>query len=120
MMQDLQILSGGEDLAAQAADAVTSPALTATIRYRHAHPYAGHTAESDDAKSYPEMLRNFSRYHLQPMIDRTHGNATPTEIRAAATAAEKGAAVLIAFADKCHRHAARLQAAEQAQEEPNP
>lgn len=117
MIQSLKILSGGEDLASQAAEAVTSPAMQATIRFRHAHPYAGHTIESDDAKSYPEMLKNFSRFHLQPMIDRTHGHATEAEIRAAAIAAEKGAAVLIAFADKCHRHAARLQAAEQVQEE---
>lgn len=117
MIQHLQFLSGGEDLAQQAADAVTSRAMTATIRFRHAHPYAGHTAESDDAKSYPEMLVNFSRDHLQPILQRTQGNASPLEIRAAATCAEKAAARLIAVADKCHRQADALEAAEQAQKE---
>lgn len=113
MIQHLQILPGGEDLAQQAADAVTSPAMTATIRFRHSHPYAGHTAESDDAKSYGEMLVNFARDFLQPMLDRTRGNATSAMLRKAALAACKGAAHMIAFADKCHRHADRLDAAEQ-------
>jgi hypothetical protein len=117
MIHDLRILSGGDDLEAQAAAAVTSRGMTETIRHRHGHIYHGHDAASDDAKSYPEMVQNFGRDHMQPMLDRTHGNATPAEIRAAATAAEKGAARLIAFADKCHRHAARLEAAEQAREE---
>jgi hypothetical protein len=112
MMQDLKSLSGGEDLAMQASAAVTSRAMTETIQHRHAHIYHGHDEASDDAKPYELMLKNFGRDHLQPMFDRTHGNATAAEIRAAATAAAKGAARLIAFADKCHRHAARLEAAE--------
>lgn len=117
MIQHLQILSGGEDLSKQAAEAVTSRAMTMTIQYRHGHIYAGHDQASDDAKPYDKMLKNFGRDHLQPMFDRTHGNASAAEIRGAGTAAAKGAARLIAFADKCFRHADRLDAADQAQEE---
>ena len=113
MIANLRILSGGEDLAQQAADAVTSRAMTETIQHRHAHIYHGHDQASDDAKPFELMLKNFGRDHLQPMFDRTHGNASAAEIRAAATAAAKGAARLIAFADKAHRHADRLEAAEQ-------
>lgn len=120
MIHDLQILSAGDDLAKQAADAVTSRGMTDTIRHRHAHFYAGHDAASDDAKPFGKMLANFGRDHLQPMFDRTHGNATEAEIRAAAINAAKGAARLIAFADKCHRHADRMAAAAAEQEEDFP
>lgn len=112
MIHDLEILSGGEDLAQQAIAAVTSRGAAETMQHLHSHAYIGHTQESDDAKSFPEMVQNFGRDHLQPMLDRTHGNATPAEIRAAATAACKGAARLIQFANKCHRQADSLEAAE--------
>lgn len=117
MIHGLTILSGGDDLERQAAEAVTSRAMRETIQHRHGHIFHGHDRASDDAKTYPEMMANFGRDHVQPMLDRTQGNATVQELIGAATAAAKGAARLIAFADKAHRHAAQL-AAEQEENEP--
>ncbi|MGN6596111.1 hypothetical protein [Sphingopyxis terrae] len=122
MIANLQILSDHPDLAYQALQAMQSPAVGQLLRIRMSHFDKGHDQASDDATSYAKMLENFGRDHFQPILDRTRGNASAVEVRAAATAALKGAARLLALADKAHRHAARLEkaeslAAEQARQE---
>lgn len=114
MIHDLKILSpGSEDLASQALDAMQGPAMAELIRHRVGHFQRGHDREADDAVTYRQMMQTISRDHLQPMFDRTDGNPSAVELRCAATAALKLAARCLAFADKAHRHAARIEAAEQ-------
>ncbi len=104
MIQGLKILSGGtEDLAQQAIASIQSPAVAQLLRLRMAHFDKGHDAAADDAIGYREMLRNVEAYFLQPMRDRTHGNATPRELAGASRAALKLAALCLAFADKIER-----------------
>ncbi len=112
MIHDLQILSHGKDLGQQALEAMQSPAVGELLQHRLHHFAQGHDQDSDDAVEYSELLRNIGRNHIAPMIDRTTGNATAAELRGAATADLKLAARLLAFADKAHRQAARLDAAE--------
>lgn len=116
MIQNLQILSHGKDLAQQQVEAIQSPALAELLRHRLAHFTAGHDQDADDAATYRALLANIGRNHLQPMIDRTDGHPAPVELRGAATNALKLAARLLAFADKAHRQAARLEAAASQQE----
>lgn len=112
MIQDLEILSTGPDLAQQGLDAMQSRAMHQLIQHRLAHFTKGHDVAADDARSYHDMLAHVGRHFLQPMHDRTRGNPSAVELDGAATAATKCAALFLAFADKAHRDADRLRAAE--------
>lgn len=112
MIAELQILSHGDDIATQQVRAMQSPTLGAIVAQRMAHFGKGHDEAADDAASYAAMLRNVEAYFLNPMRERTHGHATAAELRGAATAADKLAALCWAVADKARRHAERLAVAE--------
>lgn len=104
MIQGLEILSApGEDLAHQAIAAIQSPALSELLQFRLAHFDKGHDAGADDVIGYAEMLRKVEAYYLNPMRERTHGNATAAELQGARRAALKLGALLLAFADKIQR-----------------
>lgn len=90
------------------AAALQSVNLADLIQHRLHHFALGHDEATDDAITYAHMLRNVSRHFLQPMQDRTRPGAGAAELRAAATAATKLAALCLAFADKATRHAARI------------
>lgn len=92
----------------EGAAALQSVNLANIIQYRLGHFDLGHDQAADDAISYGHMLRNVSRHFLQPMQERTRIGADANELRAAATAATKLAALCLAFADKATRHAARI------------
>lgn len=96
-------------LHSEAQDALNSPNLAAAIRYRLEQIEMGYDQATDDAVPYGHMLRNISRNFLQPMMDRTsRPHISPQSLVAAAIAATKLAALCLAFADKCHRHASRM------------
>lgn len=117
MIEGLQILSSEtDDMAAQQVRAMQSPTLGNIIAHRLAQFAKGHGEAADDAVGYAAMLAPARQHFLQPMLDRTHGQASTAELRAAARAAEKLAALCWAFADKARRHAGAIEAAEQQQE----
>lgn len=101
-----------DDLAEQALDAVRSPNLAALIEARLSHFDAGHSQQADDAVSYAQLMNNANRMFWQPMMERTRKPTSPAQLRAAAKAANKFAAMLLAFADKASREAATLEEAE--------
>lgn len=96
--------------------ALQSPNVAATLQYRVSHFAAGYSQRADDAISYGQMLNNAHRLFWQPMIERTNRTRTPSTLRAAATAAAKCAAMLLAFADKATREAEKLEADERAKD----
>lgn len=116
-IEGIEFIAGGEDVAAEQRAILSGHTLPNIIAARLAQVEQGHSAATDDRTAYEAMLRHVGQRHLQPMRDRTHGNATATELRGAARAAERLAALCWAFADKAQRHAARLDAAEQFQQE---
>lgn len=116
-LENLTFISGGEDIAAEQAGALESGTLNSIIAKRMGQIAKGHTARADDGISYAEMLRNAQGWYLRPMLERTHGHAVPKELIATAKAAENLAALCWAVADKARRHAARMEAAERAQQE---
>jgi hypothetical protein len=103
MIENLQIRSGGEDIAAEQQRALQTPTLSNIIGHRIGQIAKGHDEASDDATSYAMMLAKVDQHFLQPMRDRTHGHVSAQELRAAARAAEKLAALCWAFADKIAR-----------------
>lgn len=100
-------MDNGPRLGEEAA-ALQSVNLADLIQHRLHHFALGHDEATDDAITYAHMLRNVSRHFLQPMQERTRPGAGVNELRAAATAATKLAALCLAFADKATRHAARI------------
>lgn len=102
-IEGFTITAGGEDIATEQAAALQSGALPNIIAHRISQIAKGHSQEADDAVTYAEMLAKVGPHFLQPMRDRTHGNASPAELRAAARAAEKLAALCWAYADKISR-----------------
>ena len=117
MIEGLEFIRGGEDIAAEQSGALQSGTLNAIIAKRMGQIAKGHSAAADDAVSYAEMLRNAQGWYLRPMLERTHGNTTPRELLATAKAAENLAALCWAVADKARRQSAAIEAAEQSQQE---
>lgn len=117
MIENLQIIAGGEDIAAEQQAMLQGPTLANIIGKRIGQIAKGHTAAADDQVSYAEMLRNAEAWYLRPMRERTHGRATAAELRGAANAADNLAALCWAVADKARRHASAIDVAEQSQQE---
>lgn len=117
MIEGLTITAGGEDIAAEQASALQSGTLNAIIAHRMGHIAKGHNQAADDATGYHMMTGKIGQHFVQPIRDRTHGHASAKELEAAATAAEKLAALAWAIADKARRDATRAAAIEAAQQE---
>lgn len=117
MIQHLEIVAGGEDVAAEQSRALQSGSLNAIIAHRMGHIAKGHSEAADDATGYAIMLAKIVQHFVQPIRDRTHGHATARELEGAATAAEKLAALAWAIADKARRDATRAAAIEAQQED---
>lgn len=103
MIENIKIIAGGEDVAAEQNRALQSGSLNTIIAHRMGHMAKGHGEAADDAIGYGEMLRHVETHYLRPMRERTHGNASGAELRGAARAAEKLAALCWAYADKIKR-----------------
>lgn len=117
MIHDKEILSNGPDLAQQSLDALQSPGVGELLRYRLKQIEQGHDQAADDQTPYRVMLAHFGRNYLQPIVDRTDGHPSPEEVEAAATSALKGAALLLALADKARREAATRRIAASQEEQ---
>lgn len=117
MIEGIEIIAGGEDIAAEQQMALNSTTLTGIIGHRMGQIAKGHSQQVDDATSYRQMLDKVGLHFIQPIRDRTRDGATSHMLDAAAVAAEKLAAFCWALADKARRDAARQRAAEQAEQE---
>lgn len=110
-LENITFTSGGEDYAAQVGNAMAGPFLPLLTARRAGGIVKGHTEEADDGKSYAEMLRKVEAYYLNPMRERTHGNASVAELQGAIRAAVSLADICWAFVDKATRQIAAMEAA---------